>query len=606
MKNKELIKRLKNRPSSTYWKKRFELLEQMGHDQASSKIHELEDQYRKAQKTIEGQINSWHQRFANNNEISMAEARKILNAKELDEFKWDVKEYIKYGEQNEVNQLWMKQLENASARFHISRLEALKIQTQNSLEVLFGNKLDVIDSFMKNVYTDGYYHSIYEFQHGFNIGWDIGTIDQNKLEKIISKPWAVDGKNFSSRIWDNKKKLVNEVHTELTQMTILGKAPDEAIKNISRKMNTSKVNSGRLVMTETAYFSSVAQKDAFNELDVEQFEIVATLDSHTSAICQELDGKVFDMKDYESGVTAPPFHVWCRTTTVPFFDDEFNTGERAARDQETGKTYYVPSDTTYPQWKESFVDKGSKDGFKEVDPSDMIKEPKNWAEYDFNEKVFDSKADMIGHLEDQYGIKFSDSKKYPMDKEILGDCVNWMDKFNDYFPDFEKVNPCKIPVIENKAPSRMKNAIGSYSYYNDSSQVVGISLNGSYHSDLPMFADYVNKSVETKWTVKNASVHKTFVHEYGHHVSNSFRRIMKNSSWEHNFITECIEDFKKVESNYTYNTYIGMSDHVSRYSATSESELFAEAFAEYFGGENPRPFASIFGEKLEKLLKGVK
>ena len=49
------------------------------------------------------------------------------------------------------------------------------------------------------------------------------------------------------------------------------------------------------------------------------------------------------MKDYEAGVTVPPFHVYCRTTTVPYFDDEFNVGERAARDPETGKTYYVPS-----------------------------------------------------------------------------------------------------------------------------------------------------------------------------------------------------------------------------------------------------------------------
>ncbi|MDD4164931.1 MAG: minor capsid protein [Eubacteriales bacterium] len=58
---------------------------------------------------------------------------------------------------------------------------------------------------------------------------------------------------------------------------------------------------GRLVMTESTYFSSQSQKDAFNSLDVEKFEIVATLDSRTSAICQDLDGQVFDMKDFEPG-----------------------------------------------------------------------------------------------------------------------------------------------------------------------------------------------------------------------------------------------------------------------------------------------------------------
>ena len=97
-------------------------------------------------------------------------------------------------------------------------------------------------------------------------------------------------------------------------------------------MNVSKAKAGRLVMTETAYFSSAAQKECFKELDVEKYEIVATLDGHTSDICQEMDGKVFQMSEYEEGVTAPPFHVNCRSCTAPYFDDEFTKGEqRAAR-----------------------------------------------------------------------------------------------------------------------------------------------------------------------------------------------------------------------------------------------------------------------------------
>ena len=47
--------------------------------------------------------------------------------------------------------VWVKQLENASARFHISRLEGLKLQTQQSLEVMFGNQLDSIDGTMRDV-----------------------------------------------------------------------------------------------------------------------------------------------------------------------------------------------------------------------------------------------------------------------------------------------------------------------------------------------------------------------------------------------------------------------------------------------------------------------
>lgn len=357
-----------------YWQKRFELLEQAAHQQGVQCYADIEKQYRQAQKTLEGQIAAWYQRFADNNGVTLAEAKRMLNAKELAELKWDVNQYIQYGQENAINGTWVKQLENASARFHISRLEALKLQTQQTLEVMFGNQLDSIDTTMRGVYKSSYYHTAFEIQKGVGVGWDFSALDDKQISKVINKPWGVDGKNFSERIWGNRQKLVNELNNTLTQNIILGKDPQKAIDEIARKMNTSKTNAGRLVMTEEAFFSSAAQKDCFTELDVEQFEIVATLDSHTSDICRGMDGKHFPMSEWKVGVTAPPFHVNCRSTTVPYFDDEFaDIGERAARGSD-GKTYFVPGNMTYREWEKSFVD-GDKSDLQAIDSDDTIKEP---------------------------------------------------------------------------------------------------------------------------------------------------------------------------------------------------------------------------------------
>lgn len=352
--------------SNTYWKRRMEMLEEAQMKKGEQYLKDIEDQYRKVTKNIESDLSVWYRRFANNNEISMVEARKLLNTKELAEFKWDVNEYIKYGKENAFNKKWMKQLENASTRVHISRLESLKIQLQQQIEVLYGNRTDQIDDLLQGIYKDGYYHTAFEIQKGFNIGWDLHTLNDNQLDKILSKPWTLDSKTFSNRLWTNKQLLINNLQTHLTQAVITGKAPDEVIKRLSALFETDRNKAGRLVMTESAAFASMAQKDCFKTLDVEKYEIVATLDNHTSAICQDLDGEVFDMNIFEIGVTAPPFHPWCRTTTVPHFDDEFSLGERVARDEE-GNVYYVPSDMKYKDWKESFVDGGSKDGLIKLD-----------------------------------------------------------------------------------------------------------------------------------------------------------------------------------------------------------------------------------------------
>lgn len=359
--------------NSEYWKLRFEQLEQAQNGQGAAAFAEIERQYKEAQKQIEGQIARWYQRFADNNGITLAQARQYLKGAALKEFQWDVQDYIKYGQDNALMGGWMKELENASAKYHISKLEALKIQTQQSLEVMFSKQMGTVTGAMGDIFESGYYHTAYELQKGFNIGWDIAGLDQSQIEKVLSKPWAVDGKNFSERIWSSKEKLISELHGELTQNIMLGADPQKAIDSLAKKMNTSKQNAGRLIMTEEAYFSSAAQRDCFNELDVEQYEIVATLDSHTSDICRSLDGKHFPMKDFQAGVTAPPFHVYCRSTTVPYFDEDFgDIGERAARDEETGKTYYIPDDMNYEEWKQTFVDGGDKSGFDVVDDGSTL------------------------------------------------------------------------------------------------------------------------------------------------------------------------------------------------------------------------------------------
>ena len=341
-----------------YWRKRFEQLEEAQNNKSVKYYLELEKQYKLAMNSIEKDILAWYNRFAKNEGISLLEAKKLLNTRELEEFKWSVEEYIKYGKENAINQKWMKELENASARVHITRLEALKLQIQQQVEVLYGNELDGIDKLMRDIYTSGYYHTAFNVQQGVNVGWSLMSLDTNRINKVISKPWTSDGLNFSERIWGkHRPALVNELHTKLTQSIIRGENPKKLVNDFAKRFKVSKSQAKNLIMTESAFFASASRKDCFNDLDVEKYEIIATLDLRTSNICRELDGKVFDMKDYQVGITAPPFHCRCRTTTAPSFEDE--EGYRAAKGED-GKTYYVPSSMKYNEWYEKYVKNNSK------------------------------------------------------------------------------------------------------------------------------------------------------------------------------------------------------------------------------------------------------
>ncbi|GAA0229599.1 minor capsid protein [Metaclostridioides mangenotii] len=339
--------------NSKYWHDRFVNLELARLNKSKKIYREIEKEYIKAIRNIEKDISKWYIRFAENNSISFTEAKRLLSSKELDELRWDIKEYISIGRENAVNEMWIKELENASAKYHITRLDSLKLQMQQHLEVLFGNELDSVDKLIRDTYSSGYYHTAFEIAKGTEIAVNLVALDTNKIEMIISRPWTSDGTNFSKRIWGERRpELINYLNKELTHSIIRGENPKKLISKMAKKFNTSKSRAGNLIMTESAFFASASRKDCFEDLDVEKYEVISTLDFKTSEICQDMDGKIFDMKDYDIGSTAPPFHPRCRTTTAPYFDDEI--GERAARGKD-GKVYYVPSNVSYSEWYKKYV-----------------------------------------------------------------------------------------------------------------------------------------------------------------------------------------------------------------------------------------------------------
>lgn len=351
------------RSNSDYWKKRFEALEDLQYKSSERYCRDLQKQFRMAQNDIQADIEKWYRRLAEHNDISYAATQKLLSKNELEEFHWSVQEYIKYGKKNGLNKQWTKQLENASAKVHISRLDAMKLQIQQHAERLFQEYEKGTANFLSKSYSEQFYHNAYEMAKGTNVGSNLGKIDERKITAFLQKPWAQDGANFSERIWKNKVKLINTLHTELAQNIIRGSSPITAIENIANTMNVSYNSASNLVLTESAAIASMAKQDCYKELGLEQYEILVTLDNRTSKICRKMDGRIFSMKDYKVGLTAPPFHPRCRSTTIPVVFEDFMAGEkRSARNENTKKTYYVSGDMKYEDWFKKYVTKDSSHG----------------------------------------------------------------------------------------------------------------------------------------------------------------------------------------------------------------------------------------------------
>ncbi|OMF95128.1 minor capsid protein [Paenibacillus sp. FSL R7-0273] len=339
--------------SAAYWSGRMEQLNESLINKGVPFTKSMQKEYRKAQIAIQTDVNNFYQRFADNNGlVSLSEAKRVLKAGELKEFRWTVDDYIARGKENAIDQRWMKELENASIRVRVTRLESIQLQMKQHVEELSAKRLAGTTELLGNVYKDGYYHTIFELEKGAGIGASFAKIDKRELEAILSAPWAADGSNFSSRIWTDRVRLNGELRNIFTQGLISGKTSKQMILQLQDRLGVSYRVAERLILTESAFFAGQSRLAGYKELGVEEYRFTATLDKRTSEKCRDMDGKVFAVTDAIVYVNYPPLHAYCRSTTIPHYED--NIKERAARDDD-GKTYKVPEDITYPEWEKKYA-----------------------------------------------------------------------------------------------------------------------------------------------------------------------------------------------------------------------------------------------------------
>lgn len=391
-----------------YWDERFLLLNEMLLQQGEEYAQNATKAYMLAMLEIEKDINNFYARFANENTMTYQQAKQLLTSEQRQAFQMELEEYIAYGQQNGLDDVWIKKLENASTVHRITRLQAIQYQLQQQVEKLEAQKIKGITETLKNIYKEGYYRTAYEIQKGTGVGSAFSKIDENKIDKVLARAWAPDGKNFSERVWGtDRTQLIYQLQTRFTQGIIRGEGSQKIIKDMSKALYSSRKATERLVLTESAFVASASRKDTYENLGVKQYKVLATLDIKTSEMCRKLDGKVFDLKDYKIGLTANPFHPRCRSTTVPNIDSKYiQNQQRAARNKE-GKTYYVPSDMTYEQWHKTYV---------EADPEWLLQEKKHKnksadkKQYEEYKSALGKKA--VGSFDDFQEVKYNNKEEW--------------------------------------------------------------------------------------------------------------------------------------------------------------------------------------------------
>lgn len=334
-----------------YWEERQEAMYKAGEMQVNKYFTRLEKAFNQTRRELQKTIDAFCFRYAEENGLSFAAAQKKLDAEELGE----LQDFIDLAMKNigKYNQ----QVNNMSIKAQITRYQALEAQVDAILRQLYAIDYEAeAEKTMQEVYGDTYYRTWYNADqyHGFHA--EFAQVSPTVVEKLLEYPF--NGAAFSDRLWKQKDHLQAQLMEAATTMLIQGRHPSTLTKEFAKKMNSKKFDAYRLLHTESSFLMSEAAHAGYKEDSVPKYEILATLDSKTCNVCGDLDNKVYEVGEEVTGVNMPPFHPLCRCTTVPHYDDTPTEGlTRAARDPETGKTYEVPADMSYTEWRKKYVDK---------------------------------------------------------------------------------------------------------------------------------------------------------------------------------------------------------------------------------------------------------
>ncbi len=336
--------------SSEYWRKRESSKLKKGLKDVKKLDRELKKEYLKASEEIQSKIATLFMKYAKDNNLTYYEASKYLTSKEFKSWRMSLKAYIKEIEKTADTELLLE-LNSLAMKSRISRLEEMLYQINLEIDTATLMQHSKVTELLESTYRENYYKTIFDIQQFKRIGSSFAFIDKNIIENVLSYPWS--GLNYSSRIWNNRKKLKETIKQELTQMIIQGKSNKEVAKRIAEKMDASYKNTIRLVDTEHAYMMGQATKRGYEETGLEQYQFLSTLDMRTSKLCKQLDMKIFKVGEEKVGVNYPPMHPNCRSTTIPYYDDIGSKESRVARNNK-GKSYEIHN-LSYKQWYEKYV-----------------------------------------------------------------------------------------------------------------------------------------------------------------------------------------------------------------------------------------------------------
>ena len=332
-----------------YWINRAEHRILNAEKSSDELVKQMKKLYLQTIDKLNKEIEAFIGRYSTETGLSIEDVHKLLTPDELRKFRNEALEYYKDLSKHAYDPNYIKKLKSQvykattkdgrilySLRRNISRLEYLKMQMQFYIENLYMKQNELFTSKLSKVYEDTYMRSMFDSQKAVGVYSQFNALNTPVIQRAVQESWL--GENYSDRIWNDKNKLISTLETTFMQGIATGKNPRVIASEIRKKTGAKYSNCERLARTEFNHIANQATKESYKSTDgLEKYKYVATLDSRTSEICQNMSGKIFLLKEAQEGVNYPPLHSNCYDKETEVYT---NNGWKLFKDCTKDDLYY--------------------------------------------------------------------------------------------------------------------------------------------------------------------------------------------------------------------------------------------------------------------------
>ena len=294
-----------------YWRDRAEDIMRYVDSTDINIFEELQKIYIEHSAEVQRDLFAFVTKYADDNKMSYSEALQRLRGTDLSDYQANAEKYRKQAEKDPE---LLKRLNEQYASSKVTRFDALNLEMTYKIGVMQG----IVEKSFEN-----YLKSTAKYAYRKIMGGNSGALNEPALKELINTPF--NGYNYSEQIWGNTDNLAKDLREVLKRGFIRGDDVRSMAAELSKKYNVARARAQTLIRTDGTAIVNRSAIKRYEESGLKYYRISVHLDNRTTEICRAIakENKLYKIDEFETGVTAPPFHYNCRSAVIPD-EDELN------------------------------------------------------------------------------------------------------------------------------------------------------------------------------------------------------------------------------------------------------------------------------------------